>query len=203
MLEGGDASTVVGEGVVDSVRVLRSRLRHCPEAYYENCRQAQVSCRVCGAGFGGVLAPVRYEPRDEGLSPHPYEERRQRRLQARALRRQRAMAARRHERVETMRLGRRLARQTLASGAVGHDGDAQLLQGLLQVDYKVRSGQHFRLRYEEYESGLRQGTNVWHLTLRRPDGQRLRLVCVTVELFERLVGYASGDTGGIGEGVAQ
>lgn len=129
----------------------------CPEEFYENCRN-KFKCTRCAAGEGAQH--LLYLPIDESpsLKTHPYK-RELERLKKRGKEANRR--GRQEEKKTLQRLGSKLVRATIGSGAVRGDADATLLD-VGQIEHKARK--HVSLPLKDIEKGQRQGVKVWALT---------------------------------------
>lgn len=192
---------------------MSNQLRDCPEDYYDHCRNAGRKCQYCSAGFGSEDSKLFYSPvtksgdishiRSE-LVKHPYEEKRDAYLRQKKfeqkrqkLDQKRAVDAVKSKQVREAlslekKLTRKIAQQTLRSGAINGDGDIKLLEGLFQVDAKRRfTTKNFSVSWKEYEAGLQQGTNQWIVTVEDEQKKEHTMVCMTLDSYLQLFAIAA------------
>lgn len=154
----------------DTVLLMGHTFSNCPTDYYNNCRNQLIKCKQCVAGTGNKL--LFYESIDEGLPPHPYakdqqKQRRQKRAKA----------------VEESVL-KDIAKGTVRSGAANGDGDIHLLNDELRVEVKDRgTRKSWNLTWEEYEKGLKQGIDIFAISVDCPDGKTRTIYMLEDQLF--------------------
>ena len=125
-------------------------MRNCPDQYYKNCKNALAKCKTCRAGWGSKGSKLYYDPIEESLDVHPAQTKDPQKSK-------RIKQARKWEKEEAQSMG---AVPTQQSGALRHDGDAQIeINGQkTQIEYKDRGERKsFNLTLKEYKKGRQQG----------------------------------------------
>jgi hypothetical protein len=156
-------------------------MKNCPTEFYANCSNANVKCFSCCAGRGTPKSKLHYEPISncESLAVHPYsvdKAKQQRLKQAKAVER---------------KVINSLAKGTLRSGAAAGDGDALVLSqlGCEIKDRGERSS--FNLTLTEYNKGIKQGVDIFAISIIRPDTkQSERVYLLTEGLMTQLLAIA-------------
>lgn len=139
-------------------------MHNCPDRFYLNCSEAQVSCKVCAAGRGGPklkYKPIKSEDKEGDLVNHPWcKDKNKVNTQKRAK--------------DTEKKQREnIARATIRSGALLGDGDTHLLKGKLKLETKDRGVKSsWCLSLSEYNKGLRQGIDIYGITITPPNLHR-------------------------------
>lgn len=138
-------------------------LRNCPPEFYQNCRNAIRCCRQCRAGSGSPEARLFYIGQEE-IGRHPFYHKPKKVKQidhAKSAEVKRALKA-------EAKTAERIARKTVASGRVNHDGDLLNLD-TLRVEHKLRKAgtETFTVTASEYRKGLEQGIDVWAIKVDR------------------------------------
>ncbi len=187
---------------------MHSSLRNCPPQFYENCSNAIKKCRVCSAGAGqdtNRYETLAYQPIEPSLDfyTHPQaikvkERKRAKEVEAREKKRnidkeksRMSRQGRAQEKTSASRLNK-LVTQTVNSGATFNDGDLKALGGLIQIDSKLRHiKRSFTVTWDEYTSGLQQGTNSWLITVKDKDNKPHSLACLTEDTFAFLLTSAA------------
>lgn len=138
--------------------------------YYANCANKLKKCKACKAGAG--FQRLFYEPVEPGLDNHPYQvdEKRQK-------------VQRRAKHVEES-IVRDIAKGTIRSGAVNGDGDIHLLNDQLRIEAKDRGERKsWNLTWAEFTKGLKQGIDIYAISVDCPDGQRRTMYMMENQLF--------------------
>lgn len=144
----------------------------CPPNFYNNCDNQLSKCGACTAGHGSHK--LYYEPiKDtEDLQNHP--------LVKDANRQQ---ILRRAKSVEQS-IQRDIAKGTVRSGAANGDGDIHLLKDELRVEAKDRGARKsWNLTWAEFTKGLKQGIDIYAISVECPDGRRRTLYMMEEQLF--------------------
>lgn len=153
------------------------KLVNCEPAFYQNCANAQVQCKYCVAGSG--KQDLYYEPYTN-LGQHPAYNWKQDKLQKQKIQRQ----ARHTE----AHIAARVAKKTIRSGAINHDGDLLFLENV-RVEVKRRGiRKSWNVTCDEYDKGIKQGIEVFAIEIERSDtGERITLFCCTEDFFSSLL----------------
>lgn len=154
-----------------------NKLRNCPPRFYQNCTNAQVRCKQCIAGSG--KQGLYYEPYAI-LEDHPASNWKQDKIARQKIQRQ-------AKQTET-KLAQTIARKTVGSGAVNHDGDLLVAESI-RVEVKRRgTRKSWNVTCQEYDKGLLQGIDVFAIEIERADtGDRQTLYCCTEDFFTSVV----------------
>jgi hypothetical protein len=136
-------------------------MHNCPDRFYLNCSEAQVSCKVCAAGRGGPklkYKPIKSEDKEGDLLNHPWcKDKSKVNIQKRA-------------KTTEKKQRENIARATIRSGALLGDGDTHLLNGKLKLETKDRGVKSsWCLSLSEYNKGLRQGIDIYGITITPPN----------------------------------
>lgn len=139
-------------------------MHNCPDRFYLNCSEAQVSCKVCAAGRGGPklkYKPIKSEDKEGDLLNHPWcKDKSKVNIQKRA-------------KTTEKKQRENIARATIRSGALLGDGDTHLLNGKLKLETKDRGVKSsWCLSLSEYNKGLRQGIDIYGITITPPNPHR-------------------------------
>lgn len=134
---------------------------NCPNRFYVNCSEVQVGCKICAAGMGGPklkYKPIKSEDEEGYLVNHPW-----------CKDKSRVKIQRRAKRTEEKQR-ENIAHATIRSGALLGDGDTHLLKGKLKLETKDRGlKSSWCLSLSEYNKGLRQGIDIYGITITPPN----------------------------------
>ena len=150
-------------------------MHNCPDRFYLNCSEAQVSCKVCAAGRGGPklkYKPIKSEDEEGDLVNHPYLHRGLKELHRGLKQCKDKSKVNIQKRAKTTEKKQRenIARATIRSGALLGDGDTHLLNGKLKLETKDRGVKSsWCLSLSEYNKGLRQGIDIYGITITPPN----------------------------------
>jgi hypothetical protein len=135
-------------------------MRNCPDDFYLNCSEALIECYRCVAGLGNLSQRLRYKPINAQIE-HPYTTA-PAKLKVKDLNKSRQVkTALKREQAAVPEL----ARATLASGRLRHDGDAVHLDAL-RVERKTRfKSRAVSVTSKELVKGKQQQINVFEIDL--------------------------------------
>jgi len=163
---------------------------NCPDEYYNNCANRIKKCKRCLCGEGTKYNQCHYLAIDPALPMHPYQVE-QLKLKTEEIKAKKSTATYKanSKRVKAgYKQEDQLLKKTLRSGAVHGDGDLKALNGIVQIDSKLRTkGASFTVTKAEYEKAIAQGTNAFVITLQEVNRQG---VFLTYELFVKLLELA-------------
>ncbi len=150
-------------------------MHNCPDRFYLNCSEAQVSCKVCAAGRGGPklkYKPIKSEDKEGDLVNHPWcKDKSKVNIQKRA-------------KTTEKKQRENIARATIRSGALLGDGDTHLLNGKLKLETKDRGVKSsWCLSLSEYNKGLRQGIDIYGITITPPNSSPKTLYIIDENLL--------------------
>jgi hypothetical protein len=159
-------------------------LSNCPPDFHLNCKNYIYKCKLCKAGHGS--SNLFYQPIDKEpcKSKHP----------AYTTKIKPPIDKTKSKQVKggykaEKTLTNKIAKQTLRSGAILHDGDISLFEGDLKLDSKVRyNKQSFAVSKAEYLKGKTQHLDGWILT-NKSDNSEETVVVLTLESFTQLLAY--------------
>lgn len=141
---------------------------------------AMKRCNSCRAGFGKGSADLFYIPREdnEDLYEHPCKA---------PLKGTKQSIYKRAVKTEKT-IEHSIARSTLRSGAVNHDGDLLLLESL-RVEVKDRGPRSsWNLTWKEFLKGKEQRIDVYAISIICPDNKRRVVYMLEEDLLSELLG---------------
>lgn len=159
-------------------------LSNCPSDFHLNCSNYIFKCTICTAGSGST--GLFYKPLEKSptLKQHPiYIPRLKPSIDK--LKSKQVKGGYSAER----KLSKQIAKQTIRSGALLHDGDISLFDGELKLDSKLRYDKDsFSLSKSEYLKGIQQHLDGWIITNKHPHHQD-SVVILTFDAFTQLLSY--------------
>lgn len=159
---------------------MKNELNNCPTTYYRNCSNALKKCKVCRAGFGRLSGELFYLPKlqDKDLLDHP---------STKPLKGTKQSIYRRSRQTEK-NIEQSIAKATLRSGALNHDGDLLFLESL-RVEVKDRGiRSSWNLTWKEFSKGKDQHIDIYAINIECPDGKKRVMYMLEEDLLSELLG---------------
>lgn len=137
-------------------------LKACPKELASNCKNYLYKCKICPAGKGKDKNELQYDPIDKSIK-HTYiytppEKKEINKTKSRIIKE----SLRQEDKV-----AKNIAKKTIASGRVLHDGDLNILDRY-KIEHKLRLNPKsaFTVKQEEYEKLKTQNLNGLSITVK-------------------------------------
>lgn len=137
-------------------------------------------CKICRAGFGRLSGELFYLPKreDNDLHEHPSKK---------PLKGTKQSIYRRSRQTEKD-IEQSIAKATLCSGALNHDGDLLFLEAL-RVEVKDRGiRSSWNLTWKEFSKGKDQRIDIYAIQVECPDGKKRVMYMLEEDLLTELLG---------------
>jgi hypothetical protein len=137
-------------------------LKACTENLYSNCKNYLYKCNICPAGRGNEKSKLLYDPVDETIK-HTYI---YTAPPKKTIDKVKSTLVKKSLALED-KVVKSIAKKTIASGRVLHDGDLNILDRYkIEHKYRDNSKATFSIKSEEYNKMLRQNLNGLSITVK-------------------------------------